>query len=93
MDSVSVRNSLEGFGGLEFNIFDIGDLDLKTSYMGYISITESPRFRSDFNFDIKYDFPLDFFINLGFTLNYDSRPIPGASTIDYVLQTTIGWEL
>ena len=93
IDSIAVRNSFEGFGGLEFNIFDIGDLGLKTSYMGYISITESPRYRSDFNFDIKYDFPLDFFINFGFTLNHDSRPLPGASTIDYVLQTTIGWEL
>jgi putative salt-induced outer membrane protein YdiY len=87
------RNSIEGFAGVEYNIFDIGDLELRTSVVGYPSITENGRFRSDFNFDLKYDFPLDFFINLGFTLNYDNKPVEGASTNDYVLQTTFGWEL
>ena len=91
--SLDVRNSLEGFATISFNMFDTGDLSLKTSYIGFVSITDSPRYRSDFNFDLKYDLPLDFFINFGFTLNYDSKPLPGASTTDYVLQTTIGWEL
>ena len=91
--TISDRNSAEAFAGLEYNIFDIGDLDLKTSVYGYPSITESGRFRTDFTFDLKYEFPLDFFINLGFTLNYDNKPIEGASSSDYVLQTTFGWEL
>jgi hypothetical protein len=93
MDTLEVRNNLEGFATISFNMFDMGDLSLKTSYIGFISITDSPRYRSDFNFDLKYDLPLDFFINLGFTLNYDSKPLSGAPKTDYVLQTTIGWEL
>jgi len=91
--SIPDRNSAEAFAGLEYNIFDIGDLDLKTSVFAYPGITETGRFRTDFTFDLKYEFPLDFFINLGFTLNYDNMPVEGASESDYVLQTTFGWEL
>lgn len=91
--TISDRSSVEAFAGLEYNIFDIGDLDLKTSVYGYPSITEKGRFRTDFNFDLKYEFPLDFFVNLGFTYNLDTKPVEGASGTDYVLQTTFGWEL
>jgi hypothetical protein len=87
------RNSLEAFAGVEFNIFDMGDLDLFTNLMAYPGITEAGRFRTDYSFDLKYDFLDDFFINLGFTLNYDNQPIEGASELDYVIQTTLGWEL
>jgi len=87
------RNSAEAFAAVEYNIFDIGDLDLKTTLVGYPSLSESGRFRSDFSFDLTYDFPLDFFVNLGFTLNYDNQPVEGAAETDYVLQTTFGWEL
>jgi len=88
-----LRNNLEAFATIEINIYNIGDLDLLTSVTGYPSLTEWGRFRCDFNFDMKYDLPLDLFINLGFTLNYDNQPVAGASDIDYVLQTTIGWDL
>lgn len=87
------RSSAEAFAAMEYNIFDIGDLDLRTSVFAYPSLTEKGRFRTDFSFDLKYEFPLDFFINLGFTLNYDNMPVEGASESDYVLQTTFGWEL
>lgn len=91
--TIEDRSSAEAFAAIEYNIFDIGDLDLKTSLVGYPSLTESGRFRTDYSFDLKYEFPLDFFINLGFTLNYDNKPVEGAATTDYVLQTTFGWEL
>ena len=87
------KNSLEAFGGLEINIFDIGDLNLLSNLAAYPSLTESQRIRLDYKFDLKYEFPLDFFISLGFTLNYDNQPVEGASASDYVLQTTFGWEL
>lgn len=91
--SANPTNSAEGFLGMEYRIFDIGDLKFTTSSYNYISITESPRFRSDFIFDINYEFAFDLFFGVGFTLNYDSRPAPGSDEIDYVLQTKIGWEL
>ncbi len=91
--AIEDRSTAEGFVGLELNMFDYGDLSLLTNIYGYKSIDESDRFRTDFKFDIKYDLPYDFYIKLGYTLNYDSEPVEGASESDYVLQTTFGWEL
>ena len=54
--------------------------------------TEKQRFRADFNLDIKYEFPYDFYIKIGLTVNYDNKPAEGASETDYVLQTGLGWE-
>jgi len=90
-DEASDRRSWEGFLGTELNIFDIGDFSLLTKAVLYPSITESKRVRADFTMDSKYDLPLDFYIKLGFTLNYDNRPAEDASDTDYIIQTTFGW--
>jgi hypothetical protein len=87
------RNSFEAFVGAEYKIFDLGDLELNTKVLAYPSLTEKGRFRSDFDFDIEYEFGFDLFINLGFTVNYDNQPVGGASSNDYVFATTIGWKL
>lgn len=87
------RSDTEANIGVEFNMFDMGDLGLLTTLSVYKSINEGSRTRADFKFDIKYDLPLDFYIKLGYTLNYDSDPVEGASENDYVFQTTFGWEL
>ncbi|WP_020531734.1 DUF481 domain-containing protein [Flexithrix dorotheae] len=87
------KQSLEGFFGTELNLYDVGDLSLLTKVIAYPGITEKGRWRADFVFDTKYDLPLDFYIKLGFTLNYDNQPVVGASATDYVFQTTFGWEL
>ena len=91
--SNSSRNSAEAFLAAEYKIFDMGDLDLLTKAIAYPSLTESKRFRTDFDFNLEYEFDFDLFINLGFTLNYDNQPVEGASSSDYVFQTTIGWDL
>jgi hypothetical protein len=84
--------SWEGFIGTEANLFDIGDLSLLTRAVAYPSITESGRLRADFVFDFKYDLPLDFYVQLGLTVNYDNHPVEGAPDTDYVFQTTFGWK-
>ena len=86
------RNSAVAFVAAEFIIFDLGDLELGTKCFAYPSLTEAGRFRTDFNINVKYDFPLDFFIKLNYTLNYDNQPAIGAPKSDYVFQTTLGWE-
>jgi hypothetical protein len=85
---------MEGFFGTELNMFDVGDLNLLTSIYAYPSITESGRWRSDFSFDAKYEMPFDddFYIKLGITVNYDNRPVAGASEVDYIFYTGFGWE-
>jgi len=74
------------------NLYDIGDLSLLTKLVVYPSITESGRFRSDFNFDAKYDLPKDFYLKFGLNVNYDNRPVAGATDTDYMLQTGFGWK-
>lgn len=86
------KNSSEAFLGTELNLFDISDFDLLTKAVVYPSLTESGRWRVDYNIDIKYDLPLDFFIKLGFKFNYDNEPVVDASKSDYIFQTTIGWD-
>ena len=87
------NNSTEAFLGTEVNFYDVGDFHMLSRVVVYPSLTQSGRWRSDFNFDIKYDLPLDFFINLGFSLNYDNQPIQTGVETDYIFQTTLGWSL
>ncbi len=90
---ITSRNNAEAFLASELNMFDFGDLNILTSINIYKSLESKERVRTDFKFDLKYDFPYDIFIKLGFTLNYDTAPVEGASKSDYVIQTTLGWEL
>ncbi|MDC8001168.1 DUF481 domain-containing protein [Aequorivita todarodis] len=91
--AVTSQNSLEGFIGSELNLFDIGDLSLLTRVVAYPGITESGRLRMDGLMDLQYDLPLDFFIKLGFTVNYDNRSTQASNEYDYIFQTSFGWEL
>ena len=86
------RESWEGYVGSELNLYDIGDLNLMTKLVAYPSFTESGRWRVDYILDTKYDLPLDFYIKIGLTVNYDNQPVEGAPRTDYVLQTGLGWE-
>jgi hypothetical protein len=86
------RNSMEAYAGTELNIFDVGDLNLLSSLYVYPSLTESGRWRSDFKFDTKYDLPMDFYVKMGLTLNYDNRPAVAGNETDYVLVFSVGWE-
>jgi len=87
------RNSWEGYFATELKMFDTGDISLTSKIGLYPSITESGRWRSDFNFDVKYDLPKDFYVKLGITYNYDNQPVQDASSSDYVFATGFGWEL
>lgn len=88
------RKSWEGFIGSEYNMFNMGDLDLLTNVAAYPSLTERGRWRIDYKIDSKYEmwFDDDFYIKLSFTVNYDNQPAEGATTTDYVFQTGFGWE-
>ena len=93
IDDTPMRNSLEGAFGLDLNLFDIEDFSLLTNTYFYPGITERGRIRLDFKIDLKYDLPLDFFIKLGYTHNYDNQPAADVSENDFYFTTTVGWEL
>ncbi|UOY05473.1 DUF481 domain-containing protein [Muricauda sp. SCSIO 64092] len=86
------RNTWEGYLGSELNLYDTGNLELALVFMGYSGLTETGRYRADITFDTKYELPLDLFIRLGVSLNYDNRPAQNASETDYIVRTGIGWE-
>jgi putative salt-induced outer membrane protein YdiY len=90
---LGTRNSAEGYGGIDLNIFSMGDLSLHSIVSVYPGITEQGRIRGDFKLDVKYNLPLDFFVKAGTTFNYDNQPVAGAPETDYVVQATFGWEL
>lgn len=89
----SANQSGEAFLGAQYNIFDIGDLDLVSTIVAYPSFTEKNRFRTDFKFDIRYEFKFDLYFKIGTSVNYDNQPTEGASELDYIFQTTVGWKL
>ena len=86
------RSSVEGILGTELNMFDAKDLSIISRLITYPSLSENGRWRVDWNFDLKYDLPLDFYIKTGITLNYDNRPTAGASDSDYYWKLAFGWE-
>ena len=87
-----VQRSSEAYMGTELNLFDIGDFSLSTKMKVFPSLTEPGRWRFDMGLDTKYDLPLDFYIKLGGSLNYDNKPVSGGSDLDYVFYTGFGWE-
>lgn len=89
----SSSQSAEAFLGSQYNIYDIGDLDLLTTVVVYPSLSSKGRIRSDFKFDIRYEFKFDLYFKIGTSINYDNQPTEGASKTDYIFQTTVGWKL
>ncbi len=92
IDDTPSKTSGEAYLAVGFNKYDIGDLSLMSSAILYASLTEEQRYRTDINFDMKYDLPLDFYIKMSITYNYDNKPIEGAAKEDYVFTTSFGWE-
>jgi hypothetical protein len=88
---ITNRKSQEAWVGSEINLFDVGDLSLLSNIFIYPSLSEKDRIRLDYRIDLKYDFPLDFYVKTGFTLNYDNQPAGSSRRGDYILQTTFGW--
>ena len=87
------RQSAEAYAGTEVNLFDTGDLTLLSNLYFYPSLTEKGRIRSDFKFDVKYEFANDFYFKTSVTYNYDNQPAIQGNETDYVFSFSIGWEL
>ena len=79
--------------GTEFNLFDLGDLNILTKLILFNNLDESDRYRANFEFDLKYELTSQFYAVVGYTFNYDSKPVTGASNNDYVFLTSLGWQL
>jgi len=92
-DTLEDRKGVEGNFTVEYNVFNMSDLDFYTSITLYPSFSEVGRLRTVIKSNIKYDLPRDFYIKLGLDYNYDTKPVEGAIPADFVLTAGIGWEL
>ncbi|WP_162182469.1 DUF481 domain-containing protein [Lacinutrix jangbogonensis] len=90
-DATLDKSSSEVFITSTFNIYDLKDFDFKTDIKFYPSISERGRIRTDYNLSLKYNLPLDFYIKLGFSLNYDNKPAFSGSEVDYIFTSGFGW--
>lgn len=86
------RQSFEGYFGTEIDIFDFENWALSFKGIVFPNFTELGRWRTDLNFDTKYDLPLDFYVKIGLSFNFDNRPVEGANDTNYVFSTGLGWE-
>ena len=85
-------SSGEGFAGVELNAFDIGSIDILSSFTVIPSFTESGRVRMDFRTDFQWELIKDLYFRVGFTDNYDNSAIGDAPTNDYIFSTSVGWK-
>jgi putative salt-induced outer membrane protein YdiY len=90
-DMPTSAKNFEGMGILDINAYDIGDLDVKATINLYPGLT-TKGMRVNSELSVKYDLPLEFYIRMSFTHDYDSDPAIDVSKSDFVFQTSIGWE-
>jgi putative salt-induced outer membrane protein YdiY len=90
-DSTLNKESTELFVSSRFNMFDFKDLSLDTNIEIYPSLSEKGRVRVDYNLNVKYDLPYDFYIKTSFQFNYDNQPPETASQFDYIITSGFGW--
>ena len=92
-DETLNKKSTEANIAANFNMFEFGDFNLTTDFTAYPSLSESGRFRLDYNLGLKYDLPWDFYIKMDFSVNYDNQPAVIGNDFDYIFNSGFGWEL
>ncbi len=88
---VSNKNSGEALGAIEFNAFNIGDLNILAQFSVFPSLGDLGRVRMNFRNDFKWDLPQDLHFSVGFTNNFDSAPPTDTPRNDYIFNTSVGW--
>lgn len=94
IDDQQNDSSAEAYISADYLAFGLKGFSISSGVQFFRRLTGSSRTRINCNVDLKIDLPKDFYIGLGYTLNYDSHPILEEITnSDYVIQTTLGWSL
>ncbi len=85
------RNTGEAFGAIEFDAFNIGDLNILAQFSVFPNLNDLGRVRMNFRNDFKWDLPQDLYFSVGFTSNFDSSPPTDTPRNDYIFSTSVGW--
>lgn len=84
-------NSAEAIIGTQLNFFRFKTTNILADARVYPSMTDLGRERFDFNTSLKLRIAKDLFRNLGYCLNYDSRPPSNLPKSDYGSTSSVGW--
>lgn len=85
-------SSLESFVLLKLGIDEINHFVFFGQVIVYPSICREGRFRVDSDISMRYNLPLNLFVELSYAHDIDNSPLVESSEFDFVLKTTIGWK-
>ena len=88
--TVPTKDSAEAFVGTEFMTEKLKFADLVNRFTLYPSLTISGRYRANYNFDLKFNLPGDWYFRIGLFDNFDSQPPTGLSRNDYGWSNSFG---
>ena len=66
--------------------------DLITRFTIYPSLTISGRYRTKFQFDLNFNLPGDWYMDIGYYSNFDSKPPGALPRSDYGWKNTFGYK-
>jgi hypothetical protein len=84
-------NSAEAIIGTQLNFFRFKTTNILADARLYPSLTDLGRVRFDLNTSLKLRIAKDLYWNLGYFLNYDSRPPSNLPKSDYGTTSSVGW--
>jgi putative salt-induced outer membrane protein YdiY len=87
-----VRNNAESLFGLTFSTFRFKTLDVSSQLLVFPSLTDSGRVRLSSQSNLQIELVRNFFWNLQFYENHDSRPPVSAPKNDLGITTSLGWK-
>lgn len=90
----AVTNNTEAVINITYDLFVFTkpNIDLTTSIIAYPSFTIKNRFRSDYNFRVRWEVFNNFTLNIKYYFTYDSKPPSiNALQFDYGIITSVGY--
>jgi len=93
-DTTAITHSAESIFGTSFDWFRFRnpEVDLSSTVAVLPSLSESGRWRANWNLALRWEVYKDFFWDIKFYGDYDNRPPAGGfATTDYSLITSLGW--
>ena len=91
--TIGRKNNAETWTGLEYNVFNMGDLSFLFRAVASPSITDLGRIRLDGGGELKWDLLKNFYFNVRLSDTFDSRPPNTGSRNDFTFTSGFGWEL
>lgn len=87
-----VQNSAESLFGFTFSTFRFKTLNANSNLIVYPNLTDTGRVRLSSQSNLQIELVRNFFWNLQFYENYDSRPPVTAPKNDLGVTTSVGWK-